>query len=260
MTNRTEESVISLTSLLERLKLWRHLPAYQLERRVDALFSLVLPEIVNKEFKLGQSKVLEVIPEFPLHKGLILSDAADNNKTDNRSRKVDFAVFAAEPKQIFLVELKTDNNSINCEQLKDMEAAQAETLLKGVLECAIHSDSPRKYAHLIWVLSGVGCIKNCHTLKRVNLDKKGCHLKDKFKNLEICKAWSKAQVKYGLVYPGCNPRSNMSESIVEEIESWDWLTSIRFSKLIEQFKDHPFASFLQELTEFEAGRDTPWKN
>ena len=82
---------------------WRHLPTYQLERRVDVFFGLLLPEIVETEFGI-ERKYLEVIPEFPLRKGTLEECSVntgrrdDKRNRDNRSTKVDFAVFSRDPK------------------------------------------------------------------------------------------------------------------------------------------------------------------
>ena len=92
----------------------------------------------------------QVIPEFPLHKGAI------GKSNNNRSVKVDFAVFAYDEKQkkrVFLVELKTDIRSLNSEQLGNMQAAKRAGLRKllfGVIEAA-KAKPQRKYAHLIWI-------------------------------------------------------------------------------------------------------------
>ena len=97
----------ALSDALCQLDQWRHLPAYQLERRVDVFFGLFLPEVIERRFKAPFGKL---IPEFPLHKGNTrISEDCD----DNQSVNVDFTVFCSEPegKRIFLVELKTDMHS-----------------------------------------------------------------------------------------------------------------------------------------------------
>ena len=46
------------------LDTWRHLPAYQLERRADIFFALFLPDVLEEKFGVPISPVL--IPEFPV--------------------------------------------------------------------------------------------------------------------------------------------------------------------------------------------------
>jgi hypothetical protein len=58
-----------INQLFNNLDVWRHLPAYQLERRVDIFFSLYLAEVLQKKFNLPEVPVL--IPEFPIRYGLV---------------------------------------------------------------------------------------------------------------------------------------------------------------------------------------------
>jgi len=56
-----------IASLFNRLDAWRHLPAYQLERRADIFFGLFLPDALNHHLRSrGISINPRVIPEFPL--------------------------------------------------------------------------------------------------------------------------------------------------------------------------------------------------
>ena len=162
----TEQSSDQAATLLHRvlctLDQWRHLPAYQLERRMDVFIGLYLPEIVEAEFGWPRESLC-VIPEFPLHKGLVLGSRRKNGKSDNQSIKVDYAVFCGDQKnkRLLLVEFKTDNKSIDLDQLKRMEktnSIKARELLKGVVQCACHSKELRKYAHLISRLDEADCI------------------------------------------------------------------------------------------------------
>ena len=193
MTDQPSEQTAALLSCaLKTLDEWRHLPDYQLERRVDVFFGLLLPAIVKDAFGL-KCEPETVIPEFPLHKGLIINPPEENTE-DNQSVKVDFAVFcrAPEEKRIVLVELKTDNKSIDIDQLNRMEKAKiagADKLLRGVVECARHSKNLRKYAHLIWKLHELGCIKNCENFKLMNLKSERPGLAENFRSLDVCKSW-----------------------------------------------------------------------
>ena len=112
--------------LFDQLDKWRHLPAYQLERRADIFFSLYLPEVLQKQkqFELKHRPVL--IPEFPCRIGTV-----DLTKSDkNRSFKIDYLAVSAPDKKAYFVELKTDNASRKKPQDKNMERAQEVGLSK----------------------------------------------------------------------------------------------------------------------------------
>lgn len=251
MTSQTDQCAVSIQCVFDRLEQWRHLPAYQLERRVDIFLSFCLPEVVKSKFQLKQDEELFVVPEFPLHKGEVFNAV----KNKNQSVKVDFAVFAKNEKRIFLLEFKTDNNSISSAQLKCMgKANNANTLLNGVKECALHSDSPRKYAHLLWTLQEIGCIKNCDNLKEVELNEKGAHLKDKFRSIEVCEHWVDAVIQFGLIYPSDNAQTDATQKELKKVRKLTWLKLISFSEVLKILRDHPLETFLKELTKFEAGR------
>ena len=88
-----------LSTVFSKLDEWRHLPSYQLERRVDVFFGLFLPEVLaalsDREPVLGTliPDDVHVVPEFPLHKGLLGISKNKQQGHDNQSVKVDFAVF-----------------------------------------------------------------------------------------------------------------------------------------------------------------------
>ena len=148
----------AIYGVLRQLDEWRHLPAYQLERRVDIFFGMFLPKVIEKEFCM---QVDEVIPEFPMHKALLECPAnCPSNAKSHHTVKVDFAVFGRrkEKRQILLVELKTEMESLNKDQLENMKKvghAGSKKLLEGVKYAAMHSDSKHKYAHLIWKLTNL---------------------------------------------------------------------------------------------------------
>ena len=147
-----------ISQILRQLDDWRHLPAYQLERRVDVLFGMLLPTVIGEKYRVSPENC-QVIPEFPLHKGRLYKEC-----TSNQSVNVDFAVFFEKQatKHLCLVELKTDQRSISKSQIDTMgQAAKVgpKELLVGVLEAAQVSPRPRKYAHLVWRLHEIGCIE-----------------------------------------------------------------------------------------------------
>lgn len=138
----TVERVFSL------LDEWRHLPAYQLERRADVFFALFLPEVLGRQFRTDIDQRL--IPEFPL-----------KNPSDNQSSKVDFLALSQDRKQAFLVELKTDMASKNQKQ-KDVLYRASEkglrTLVEDILTLARKTKEKAKYGHLLWHLRQLGLV------------------------------------------------------------------------------------------------------
>jgi hypothetical protein len=83
-----------IEQLFDLLDHWRHLPAYQLERRADILFALYLPEFLSE--RLGIPIRAEMIPEFPVRLGTIYPETVDNNS----SCKIDYLAFSVDGSQI----------------------------------------------------------------------------------------------------------------------------------------------------------------
>ena len=69
MSGDSKDSEISLERVLALMDKWRHLPAYQLERRADVLFATFLPEVLKKERFCTND--LNLIPEFPIKKSIL---------------------------------------------------------------------------------------------------------------------------------------------------------------------------------------------
>lgn len=159
MSRDSKNSEISLEHVLCRLDRWRHLPAYQLERRADVFFALFLPEVLEEHFG---AKNIHLIPEFPIKKSLLSGD------TTSKSLNVDFLAVEEEksggPRQAFLVELKTDMASRGEKQAIDLSDA-VEVGLKGLVEGVIEiagvtaSRHKQKYVHLLHMLSELGLVE-----------------------------------------------------------------------------------------------------
>jgi len=117
----TSERIIQIFDLLDD---WRELPAYQLERRADIFFALYLPEILNQCLELGNEITpLNIIPEFPIKK-----------KDNNRSNKIDYVAVSLKKKTIYLIELKTDQNSFRDKQNKYLEVAKNKNETKSLID------------------------------------------------------------------------------------------------------------------------------
>ena len=158
----TEPYIDREFSLLDE---WRHLPDYQLERRADIYFALFLPIVLENHLK--KSFHPEVIPEFPLRHGSIGSKLRTEEDRKgvwpNQSAKVDYLALTEDGCEVFLVELKTDMNSVEQTQICNLNKAKRvefRKLVEGVLCIAkvknMASKYRRKYIHLLARLSELG--------------------------------------------------------------------------------------------------------
>jgi hypothetical protein len=66
------EKMNKIDDIFDKLDDWRHLPAYQLERRADVFFSIYLPELLEERYGF---EIEGLVPEFPLRIGTITSKA-----------------------------------------------------------------------------------------------------------------------------------------------------------------------------------------
>jgi hypothetical protein len=143
-----------INKLFDLLDEWRLLPAYQLERRADIFFALYLSQVIEQSFP--DSKVIEIIPEFPVRIGSINPTQTKNNQ----SFKVDYLVIC--DNQVLLVELKTDLNSRRTQQdqyLEQAKDANIEKLIDGVLRIYTATRSKTKYKRLLQKLESISWLK-----------------------------------------------------------------------------------------------------
>ena len=147
MTDSEQPTVETLFDSLDR---WRHFAGYPLEPRVDALFGLFLPKIIEECCGVEEMDP-NVIPQFPLKK-------IENNQSD----KVDFFAVSKDGLRPFLIELKTDMGSKTAEQNEYLIRAQKRRIA-GILcdfkNVAAASKYRRKYFHLISALSDLRLLK-----------------------------------------------------------------------------------------------------
>ncbi|MCW3105713.1 MAG: hypothetical protein JWQ09_219 [Segetibacter sp.] len=97
-------SQLFLTSIFELLAQNKKLPYYQAERRIDIFINIYLEEILNAFLK--STSIQFIAPEFPLKK-----------KGNAASTKVDYLCLDDITKEIYFVELKTDNSPFKPSQL-----------------------------------------------------------------------------------------------------------------------------------------------
>jgi len=141
-----------LQTIFHNLDRWRHLPAYQLERRADIFFSVYLKGMLE-EFTRTELEEL-IIPELPIKRDIIWPDRASN-----QSVKVDYALFSKDRDTVFLVELKTDAASRRDSQDDYLERARRAGLpciLEGIKAIALKTNARQKYYHLLASLAELG--------------------------------------------------------------------------------------------------------
>jgi hypothetical protein len=132
----------AIDKLFDTLDKFRHLPAYQLERRADIFFTLFLKEAL--ESKLGCALREEIIPEFPFKR--------DGN---NLSTKIDYLMLSEDGTKAYLIELKTDPSSLRDSQIRDLLKAgkrNFRSLVGDLIDVAASSNEKRKYYGLFKLL------------------------------------------------------------------------------------------------------------
>ncbi len=146
----TYPEVASIFGLLDK---WRHLPAYQLERRADIFFALFLPDVLNRHLsQRGIAIDPRLVPEFPLKR-----------REDNRSKKADYLALSTDHKHAFLIELKTDSVSLDKDQFGYLNDAVHRGMHKLLcdLKCIVKATEAckrGKYFHLLKALDDLGLI------------------------------------------------------------------------------------------------------
>lgn len=142
-----------LNELFDNLDSWRHLPAYQLERRADIFFSIYLPDLIRGKFGVTAEAVL---PEFPVRIGTI-----DPNSDINQSFKIDYLIKIKGTAGIIFLELKTDDSSRRSRQDWYLEKAMQvglPNLLAGLQDIYKATTSKGKYRYLLDRLQDMGLI------------------------------------------------------------------------------------------------------
>ena len=149
MSDKSEISELhTVDRVFDLLDRQRHLPAYQLERLAGVFFTLFLPEVLEKEKKISQVR-RPLIPEFP-----ILTKREDNSsekentkkKKISVSKKIDYFALSKDGKRAFIIELKTDMNSINQKQIDFLECTRGQgtrCLIEDVIRLINNENNPK---------------------------------------------------------------------------------------------------------------------
>ena len=155
-----DPTVKDVFTLLDKL---RHHHGYRLEPAAAPFFTLFLP-CVMEEFYDIEIK-LPIIPEFPIRK--------EDNREDNReSYKADYFALSSDRKSAFLIELKTDMNSLNKGQNEYLKRASEKKMYNILCDIKYLADtenklSRHKYFHILKNLECLNLIQMCRTLEDV---------------------------------------------------------------------------------------------
>lgn len=148
------KEIENIKEIFKLLGEWYKYPKYQLERRVDIFFALYLKEILKEKLKIEIDNE-DIFPEFPLKKW----------ENDYSSNNADYAVFCKEEGKIklYLIELKTDMNSIKPKQIEYYQKAKEDKkfsgILEGIIEIQKKSRQGKKYTDLLTKIEKYGVIE-----------------------------------------------------------------------------------------------------
>ena len=149
--------------MFDLLRDWRHLPAYQFERRIDPFFAICLPHVLRKYCNMEMHELL--IPEFPLKKN-----------DSYQSMRVDYFAITKDGKCAFLIELKTDMLSLSDKQDHAYVCAKRKGLRRIIDEIICirrHTQQRQKYDNLLRLLG---------KLELVRVDEEKREIKDRYSN------------------------------------------------------------------------------
>jgi hypothetical protein len=147
-SKKQKNGIFNPEKYFEMLEDWKQLPDYQLERRVDSFIGYYLKPFLSKHLN---TNIDLIIPEFPL-----------KQESSSHSDKVDFAVFSKEDN--YLIELKTDINSINKYQLcylQNTSGMNIKDILGGIMEIFDKPKAPaswKKYQYLLHKLTKINLL------------------------------------------------------------------------------------------------------
>lgn len=148
---RNEQELVN--EIFDRLDEWRNFPAYLLEGRADIFFGIYLPNIISKRFG---SAIDHIIPEFPIKAGSIFN--ADPTHASH-PLKVNFLAISESEREVYMISLKTDINSLRPLQYNHLHKAKEHTIrniVDGILDIQQASMLKKKYNNLLQQLQKVG--------------------------------------------------------------------------------------------------------
>lgn len=182
-----------LDRIFANLDRWRHLPAYQLERRVDIFFSVYLKGLVEEV--TGVPLEDEILPEVPIKRDLVWPE-----QRSSQSVKVDYALFAKDRKHVFFVELKTDASSRRDLQDGYLSAARRlgfRKIVRGFCDILLDTKAHQKYHHLASALARLGYLELPTDLRQfIYPTPRGAELTQRLSAIRVTEADSLVEILY----------------------------------------------------------------
>lgn len=167
VTSHMKKETMTINKLFDLLDDWRNLPAYQLERRADIFFAIHLDKIIEK---LLGTKIDLIIPEFPVRIGEISKKYPESN----RSFKIDYLTYSKNENKVYLIELKTDQRSLNKKQdsyLRNSVDIKVKGLVSGLLKIYKVTKQKVKYNNLLDKIEKIGWIeRDKKTIKHLDIE------------------------------------------------------------------------------------------
>jgi hypothetical protein len=230
-----------IDALFDRLDHWRHLPTYQIERRADIFFSLYLKGVLEKELEVELQD--EIVPEFPLKKGLVGSELKNN-----LSVKVDYVLFSKDLEVAYFVELKTERRSRSRSQddyLADARKQRFRRLLKGVVDIGSASKESHKYYWLFRSLAQLGFLSLPAGLDECIHSKNRRGLTALLKAIEVNERNPEIRVVY------VQPQPDKPEDVLSRSEhDCRFIGFDCFAAHVEQFQDFVSQRFAKSLRDW----------
>lgn len=214
------------------LNRWRHLPAYQLERRADIFFSVYLPTVLE-EFT-GKKLAPTIIPEFPIKRDLI------SLKTKNNlSVKVDYVLFAEDLHTTFFIELKTDTASRK--EAQDEYLAKAKEIgftriLAGLCEILQSTNAYQKYYHLLHMLKELGFLEIPEDIEQYIYPKPKQGLRRRFREITINPVDTRIEVVYVQPTDSCTVNCISFKYFADTIENFRDPLSVLFREHLKRWQ------------------------
>lgn len=164
-----------IDQLFYNLGIWKQLPKYQAERRLDVFFGLYMEDILKecRSNLFAEEDQLILVPEFPLQK----------NKSNNECTNIDYLVFNVTKKCVHAIELKTDTHSVNDDQIDYYRRFKDETSLNDLYNFATKPRKGRsksKYDFLAKYITD-NHLKDCQTKGDVIYILPNCDFSDSIK-------------------------------------------------------------------------------
>jgi hypothetical protein len=227
----------TINNVFDRLDMWRHLPAYQLERRADIYFSLYLPEALGAHFGFPVNEL--VVPEFPVRIGTVDPSRPDGDK----SCKIDYLAISKDGAKAIFVELKTETRSRRTGQddfLVLAEKADFADILKGVCDIFRVTTYKRKYCHLLNCLEKMSLIEIPPRMKEIMARKNLNGITKASSDIKITSRDARSRVLY------IQPKKTTNE------DGKDCLFFDEFIKTVGKYEDPISKRFGKSLIEWKS--------